>query len=93
MIYRCLFLRMISLGDFNARVGRTNRGQNSVWHKARSYHGVREMSENCENLLLFYALNELIVKNTVYEKASVFKHTWNKTVSDTSTVLIPSLCI
>ena len=40
------------------------------------YHGVGELNESGEDLLSFCALNELTIMNTMFEKASIFKHTW-----------------
>ena len=64
---------LIMVGDFNARVGSNIRGEDSVWH---DYHGVGELNESGEDLLSFCALNELTIMNTMFEKASIFKHTW-----------------
>ena len=34
------------------------------------------MNESGENLLSFCAMNELIVMDALFEKANVFKYTW-----------------
>jgi len=57
---------LISVGDFNARVGNTPRKEDSVWH------GVGEMNESGKNLLSLCAMNGLFVMNTLFEKANVF---------------------
>ena len=42
---------LIMVGNFNARVGSTMRGEDSVWHDIRGYHGVGELNESGEDLL------------------------------------------
>ena len=46
---------LISMSDFNARVGSTTREENSVWHHGDvcGFHDVGEMNKRGENLLSF----------------------------------------
>ena len=47
------------------------------------YHGVGEMNESGKSLLYFCAMNKLIVMNTLFEKANVFKYTWQHPGNET----------
>ena len=64
-----------------------------MWHDVRGYHGVGELNESGEDLLSFCALNELTIMNTMFEKASIFKHTWQHLGQSIGTVLITSSCV
>ena len=45
------------------------------WDGVRGCHGVEKMNGNGESLLSFYALNELVIMNTTFEK-KLHKYTW-----------------
>ena len=72
-VHRDDFLLLV--GDFNAHVRCSIRGQDSAWSSVRGYHGVGNTNENGETFLSFCTLNyEYNV-----EKADVYKHTYMAT--------------
>ena len=68
---------LLIVGDFNARVGGSERGRDvPAWDGVRGFHGVVKSNEAGVELLSFCALNELAIMNTFFEKKSIHKHTW-----------------
>ena len=68
---------LLVVGDFNARVGSSERRENSsMWDGVRGCHGAGKMNESGEALLSFCALNELTIMNTCFEKKNINKYTW-----------------
>ncbi len=66
---------LLLVGDFNARVGSSERREDgSIWQGVRGY-GVGRMNESGEALLSFCALNELSIMNTWFEK-NIYMYTW-----------------
>ena len=65
------------VGDFNARVGRTEREDSEeTWNGVKGVHGVGRMNEAGADLLSFCALNELTIMNTCFQKKDIHKFTW-----------------
>ena len=62
------------LGDFNARVG--SRQDGDEWWRVRGPHGFGETNEAGKELLAFLSMNEATVCNTWYEKKNIHKATW-----------------
>ena len=68
---------LLVVGDFNARVGSSERREDSsMWDGVRGCHGAGKMNESGEALLSFCALNELTIMNTCFEKKNINKYTW-----------------
>ena len=70
---------LILVGDFNARVGSSDRESSemaSTWEGVRGYHGVGRENDAGKELLSFCALNELTLMNTFFEKHTTYKYTW-----------------
>ena len=68
---------LLIAGDFNARVGSSERGRDvPAWDGVRGFRGVGKSNEAGVDLLSFCALNELVIMNTFFEKRSIHKHTW-----------------
>ena len=68
---------LLVVGDFNARVGSSERWEDSLmWDGVRGCHGAGKMNESGEALLSFCALNELTIMNTCFEKKNINKYTW-----------------
>ena len=64
----------VMLGDFNARVG--SRQDGDEWWNVRGPHGIGETNEAGKELLTFLSMNEATVCNTWYEKKRIYKATW-----------------
>ena len=64
---------LLVVGDFNARVGKTHRGD---WHGVVGEHGTGVRNENGEALLTFCAVTGLLITNTCFRKAPQFRNTW-----------------
>ncbi len=68
---------LLLLGDFNARVGSSERqAGNSNWSEVRGCHGVGRKNESGEALLSFCTLNKLVIINTTFQKNNIYKHIW-----------------
>ena len=68
---------LLVVGDFNARVGSSQRGSdNPAWYGVRGYHGVGKMNDSGEALLSFCALNQLTIMNRWFGKKDIYKYTW-----------------
>ena len=70
---------LLLLGDFNARVGSSERQTGTVtsnWNGVKGCQGVGKMNESGEALLSFCAVNELVIMNTTFEKRNIHKYTW-----------------
>ena len=70
---------LLLLGDFNARVGSSNKqavDTCATWYGVRGCHGVGKMNESGKALLSSCALNDLVIMNTTFEKKDIHKHTW-----------------
>ena len=75
---------LLLLGDFNARVGISERQTGTVtfnWNGVKGCHGVGKMNESGEHLLSFCAVNELVIMNTTFEKRNIHKYTWQHPTS------------
>ena len=66
---------LVVVGDFNARVGSSERHED-IWNDVRGYHGVGRINEAGETLLSWCASNSLTVMNTMFEKKNIHKYTW-----------------
>lgn len=67
---------LLLMGDFNARVGNSERGDKDPrWSGVRGFHGVGKMNESGEALLTLCALSELVIMNTTFEKKDIYNHT------------------
>lgn len=66
--------KYVMLGDFNARVG--SRQDGDEWWNVRGPHGFGETNEAGKELLAFLSMNEATVCNTWYEKKKIYKATW-----------------
>lgn len=60
------------MGDFNAKIGSDNTGQEQSMGK----HGLVEMNENGEVFSDFCAFNNMIIGRSVYPHKRVYKVTW-----------------
>ena len=70
---------LLVVGDFNARVGSTEREDREfedTWNGVKGVHGVGRMNEAGADLLSFCALNGLTIMNTCFEKKDIHKFTW-----------------
>ena len=70
---------LLVVGDFNARVGSTEREDREfedTWNGVKGVHGVGRMNEAGADLLSFCALNDLTIMNTCFEKKDIHKFTW-----------------
>ena len=65
---------LMIVGDFNARVGSSERQEEDMWNDVRGCHGVGRINESGEALLSWCALNSLVVMNTTFE--NIHKYTW-----------------
>ena len=67
---------LLIVGDYlNARVGSGKDGGDE-WDAVRGRHGVGQRNEAGEVLLSWCSLNGLLVWNTVFQKKSIHKYTW-----------------
>ena len=64
---------MLSLGDFNAKVGSNNTGFEAVIGK----HGLGEMSDNGELFPDFCSFNRLVIKESVFPHKTAIRHIKN----------------
>ena len=62
---------LLVMGDFNARVG-----CGDPWDGVRGCHGVGHINDNGEALLSWCAQNSLIVMNTMFQKKTIHRYTW-----------------
>ena len=67
---------LLVVGDFNARVGSSDRGRvDAAWDGARGFHEVGKLNEPEVELMSFCSVKELVIMNTS-EKKSIHKPTW-----------------
>ena len=66
----------VILGDFNARVGARNHVEEDQWQGSRGPHGLGEANDAGKELLSFLSLNEATICNTWFQKAAIYKGTW-----------------
>ena len=63
------------LGDFNARVGMLDTG-NNPWQGVIGKHGLSECNFVGEEFLEFCALNQFSIMNTWFQKKKIYQGTW-----------------
>ena len=66
---------LLLLGDFNARVGRRDAG-NDLWSGTLGCHGLGDRNQAGEEFLQFCATNQLTVMNTWFKKRKIHLGTW-----------------
>ena len=66
---------LLIVGDLNAGVGSGKDGRGE-WDAVRGRHGVGQTNEAGEVLLSWCSQNGLLVMNTVFQKKSIQKYTW-----------------
>ena len=66
---------LVTLGDFNARVGVLDQGSD-VWCGVLGRHGMSERNLPGEEFLEFCAANSLSIMNTLFQKKVVHQGTW-----------------
>ena len=68
----------ILMGDFNAKIGSSNRGYEEVM----GTHGIGEMNENGEMFTDLCSFNRLIIGGSVFPHRRIHKATWVSPESD-----------
>lgn len=63
---------MLIIGNFNAKVGSSNKGHKSAMEK----HGIGERNENGEQLLDVCEINNLVITGTIFPYKPRLKITW-----------------
>nr|XP_022322870.1 craniofacial development protein 2-like [Crassostrea virginica] len=63
---------LLIIGDFNAKVGSSNKGYESVMGK----HGIGKRNENGENLLELCQINNLVITGTIFPHKPRHKISW-----------------
>ena len=66
---------LVMLGDFNARVGVLDTG-NNLWQGVIGKHGLSERNFVGEEFLEFCALNQFSIMNTWFQKKKIYQGTW-----------------
>ena len=66
---------LVMLGDFNARVGVLDIG-NDLGQGVIGKHGLSEYNFVGEEFLEFYALNQFSIMNTWFQKKEIYQGTW-----------------
>ena len=69
---------LVMLGDFNARVGVLDTG-NNLWQGVIGKHGLSERNFVGKEFLEFYALNQFSVMNTWFQKKKKYQQQRNVT--------------
>ena len=65
-------VKLILLGDFNARVG----SDLSAWERVIGHHGVGNENSNGSLLLTMCAEFQLVITNTLFQQAEKYKISW-----------------
>ncbi|XP_062566274.1 craniofacial development protein 2-like [Saccostrea cucullata] len=63
---------LMVMGDANAKVGKLNEG----WERVIGQEGIRTMNENSTRLAEMCALNNLIIRGTLFKHLDIHKFTW-----------------
>ena len=66
---------LVMLGDFNARVGVLDTG-NNLWQGVIGKHGLSEHNFVGKEFLEFCALNQFSIMNTWFQKKKIYQGTW-----------------
>ena len=84
---------LLMVGDFNARVGSTEReDREDTWNGVKGFHGVGRMNEAGADLLSFCALNDLTIMNTCFTKKAFTSSPGSIRGASSGTVLTMSSC-
>lgn len=75
--------RIILMGDFNARVGRSA----DAWNGTIGRHGMGKMNQNGLRLLTLCSEFNLCITNTVFQQKNLYKGTWRHPRSKTWHIL------